>query len=264
MNISNTKDPARLYCFWFIKRLFPSLHHLVYYRYQQSPETMKDSWKKMIVKGSLHNFNYPLGIVESCPRKNLFDLDGFRINDYVPRNECVLQFDLLCKDSVLAIDCFAGVLFQSGEHERLEQLIRYSKSGAAYSELTFTLESLENSDLWIRLLILPEYISKDSERVLKEYCDRCGIVIADLPFSSQDIRENINRLTQRKVCDFAVCARIVRAFAEVEFNNCPVFFNDKAGLIEYFVANPDMLTRYEFKMFLQWLDAENRNYCSLQ
>jgi hypothetical protein len=70
MNISNRKDPVRLYCFWFMNRLFPSVHDLVHHRHKQSPETLPLSWKKMIVKGSARNYDYPLEVVQSCPKKN--------------------------------------------------------------------------------------------------------------------------------------------------------------------------------------------------
>jgi hypothetical protein len=74
----------------------------------------------------------------------------------------------------------------------------------------------------------------------------------EIPFSLQNIRDHISIITPYKLGDYAECARIVKAFAEVGFDGCPQFFKDLRGLIEHFVANRPGSS---LKCFLLWLDA---------
>jgi hypothetical protein len=140
-----------------------------------------------------------------------------------------LQVDLKGNGRRGAIKIVAEELFQFSMHGRLEQLIRYSKYGAAYFKHTLTLKDAESSDLVSRLLILPEHVSEESTtKAIKEYCTSLGIVNVEIPLTVQNIRDHISIITKFDLGDYAVCAHIVKAFTEVGFDNCPAFLFDNS------------------------------------
>jgi hypothetical protein len=93
-------------------------------------------------------------------------------------------------------------------------------------------------------------LSPELAEILKKYNSEIGLNDVSVPFSAKDIRRNVARLILTDVC---ISARIVKAFAEVNFIGMPIMQVNYIHLIRYFIKYPTLLSVDQFSNFIFWL-----------
>jgi hypothetical protein len=134
-------------------------------------------------------------------------------------------------------------------------VIRGCKHGAKLAKAA--LYSGSHQFYWARLMTLVEPLSEDLVTILTEYNAMKGIVVSQVPFSAQDIRDNVELIIPEGECvDFKVFHRVCQAFTEVDYNGLPCVGIDFNKFIKYLMAHPCVLSVDEFSRFLRFVKAE--------
>jgi hypothetical protein len=212
------------------------------------PDNVEPKWLAMVYENFAEYKCKPELIVKSVLAQIQVDKSSLFNRKRMPFNDLVQLCDIVSVNA----ECAEAIAINFNGAP-LCKLLLHCKTRTLLLRAAFATDS--KHVIWKLLMLLDEEtLPADLVPVLKEYNEANRLGHVSIPLSLKDIRSNIELFNFTK--DIPSCAKIIKAFAEVDFENWPKFNINYAAIIRYFINNPKMLTVEHFARFLAWVERE--------